>query len=231
MNARVDKGEHPNGCGHVSHAGPHAHHGAGVVVGLQGGAKSALGQNDEGIEDLIELAEVEDPAVESQALIPQPASVDTARQSFPLVLLLEVRGRIAESTGAVELAEAVHSSGQAIGAAGAHNRPPQSAKHAHKGPCRVNSEENVVQHDKEAEWRGFADSPRFLAGRLVVLVQKLRGDSVRCGDRDGDLGVQCRPENAIRDGKGIVEVWRRNRLWFRRRRKVEEKRRRRLEED
>ncbi len=42
----------------------YAHHGAGVVVRLQRRAELALGEDDERVEHLVELAEVEDPAVE-----------------------------------------------------------------------------------------------------------------------------------------------------------------------
>lgn len=75
MDERVEKDKDPNGGGHVAHASPHAHHGSGVMVGLQCGAEFALGENDQGVEDLIKLAQVEDPAIVCEALVPKTASL------------------------------------------------------------------------------------------------------------------------------------------------------------
>lgn len=229
MDTRVDKGEHPDGCRHVAHTGPHAHHGAGVVVRLQGRAELALGQDDKGVEDLVELAQVEDPAVKGQALVPQSADVHAAGRGLPSIVLLNVGGGVAKTGGTVELAEAVNGAGQAIGTAGADDRPPQSSQHANKGPCRVDGQEDIVENDKQAEGRSLADGPGLLAGRGVVLVQQLGRDGVGGGNGDGDLGVQCGREDVIGDGKGEVKVRRRDGLRFRGRREVEEGRGRRLE--
>lgn len=82
MDSRVDKDEHPDRGGHVAHASPHAHHGAGMVVGLERGAHLALCQDDEGIKDLVEFAQIKDPAVKGQALVPDAAQIRPARGSI-----------------------------------------------------------------------------------------------------------------------------------------------------
>lgn len=58
VNKGADKDKHPDGRRHVAHPGPHAHHGAGMVVCLQGRAEPALGEDDEGVEHLVEFTEV-----------------------------------------------------------------------------------------------------------------------------------------------------------------------------
>lgn len=70
MDTRVDKDEHPDGRRHVAHTSPHTHHSTGMVVRLERGTHFPLGEDDEGVENLVELAEVEDPAVEGQAFVP-----------------------------------------------------------------------------------------------------------------------------------------------------------------
>lgn len=82
MNSRIDKNKHPNGRRHVAHASPHAHHGTGVVVGLERGAQLALGQDNKSIENLVKLAEIEDPSVEGQTLVPDAAHIGTTGSSI-----------------------------------------------------------------------------------------------------------------------------------------------------
>lgn len=75
MDKGVEEAEDPDGAGHVPHTSPHAHHGASMVVSLQSRAVLALGQDNEGIQDLVELAQVEDPTVEVEALAPHAAGL------------------------------------------------------------------------------------------------------------------------------------------------------------
>lgn len=75
MNEAVNEDEHPDRRAHVANASPHAQHGAGMVVGLQGRAPLAFGDNDESIQNLVELAEIENPTPESQSFIPQPTNI------------------------------------------------------------------------------------------------------------------------------------------------------------
>ena len=75
MDAGVEKGKHPDWRGHVADAGPHAHHGTRVVIGLQSGTALSLGQDDGRVKDLVELGQIEPPAPEGEALVPQATNV------------------------------------------------------------------------------------------------------------------------------------------------------------
>lgn len=75
VDSRVDQGKHPNGRRHEAHAGPHGQHSAGMVVLLERSAALALGQNDGRVKDLVELGEVEPPAPESKAFVPDSAHI------------------------------------------------------------------------------------------------------------------------------------------------------------
>jgi len=75
VNARVDKSKHPDRRGHEAHTSPHRQHSAGMVVFLECGASLALCENDGRVKDFVELGEVEPPAPESQALVPDSADI------------------------------------------------------------------------------------------------------------------------------------------------------------
>lgn len=75
MDARIDEDEHPDRRAHESDAGPHTQHRSRMVVGLEGRRSLALGQNDQRVDDFVELADVEDPAPESQPFVPQSANI------------------------------------------------------------------------------------------------------------------------------------------------------------
>ena len=72
---RIDKDEHPNWWRHVTNPGPHAQHSASMMERLEYRAFLAFGEDDCGIEHLVEFRKVEKPSVESEALIPDPAHV------------------------------------------------------------------------------------------------------------------------------------------------------------
>lgn len=209
MDERVDEDEDPDGSRHVAHAGPHAHHGAGMVVGLEGGAELPLGEDDEGIQDLVELAEVEDPAVKGEALVPEPAvdlpagcSVAIQKRGTakarPLAEGVAVDGGVSEAGRAVHLAEAVGRGGQSVGARGADDGAPHASEHAPEGPGGVDGEEEVVHYDEDAERLGLADGPGPLAVGGIVAVEQRDSDGVQGGDGDRDLGVEH---------SGIDVVW------------------------
>lgn len=112
MDKGVEEAEDPDGAGHVAHTSPHAHHGSGVVVGLQSRAVLALGQDDEGVENLVELAQVEDPAVEVEALGPQAAGLKGVGHTIAGSHISSgaLRGGIPSSSGVV----VVHGVAQAL---------------------------------------------------------------------------------------------------------------------
>ena len=115
MNGRVDQAEDPDRRCHVTDTGPHAHHRAGVVIGLQGGALLALGQNDHRINNLVKLGQVEEPAEVSKTLVPKATNISRVGHAVcqvvsrvgdrPLVGDRAVGSGIAVTAGTIDLAE------------------------------------------------------------------------------------------------------------------------------
>lgn len=201
MDSGVDEDKHPNGRRHVAHTGPHAHHGTGVVVGLESGAQLALGQDDESVENLVELAEVEDPSVESQALVPDAAHVgtagssitcqgDVARVGSPASFFRAVEDGIAEACGAMETGHAVDETIDALGRSRIDHTTVHDADHTVKRPCRVYSQEDIMCHDEGVEETGFADGPWLLAIGGVVDIQELSSDGIDGSNCQWDFGVE-----------------------------------------
>ena len=201
MDTRVDKGKHPDRGRHVAHTSPHAHHGTGVVVGLEGGAKLALGKNNESVEDLVELAQVENPAVESKTLVPETARLEAAgltiggelsigRVGLPRLSIIVEEDRVAETSRTVQTAGRVDETGETLRSQRADHAAAQSTEHANEGPCRVDGKEDVVKDDEKLEEASLADGPGLLAGRLIVGIEGLGAHGVESGDGDRDFGVK-----------------------------------------
>lgn len=53
-----------------------------MVISLQSRASLPLGQDNDSIQDLVELAQVKEPAVESKTLIPQSSNIRSVRCSI-----------------------------------------------------------------------------------------------------------------------------------------------------
>lgn len=234
MDKGVEEDKHPDGCRHVADASPHGHHGTGVVVGLKGRAELALGEDDEGVDDLVELAKVEDPTVEGKALVPEAARDVAARYTagiekrgargrVPEAGGLVVRDIVAEASSAMELAERVHGASPAVGAGRADDTAAEDLEGTVPGPGRVDGEEDVVGDDKGAEGAGLADGPGPLVGRLVVEVESLGRDGIDGGDGQRHLGVKGGCEPGIGDGKWDVVARRRDGHGVGRRRQLEER--------
>lgn len=68
--------------------------------------------------------------------------------------------------------------------------PLHDAHHAPEGPSRVDSEEDVVQHNKGEERASLADAPWLLVAGLVVLVEQLGRDGIDGSDGQWDSGIQ-----------------------------------------
>jgi hypothetical protein len=75
MDEAVHEDEHPDRRAHVSNTCPHAEHGSGMVICLQGRASFSLCQDNEGIENLIELAQVKKPSIKGQSFKPESTKV------------------------------------------------------------------------------------------------------------------------------------------------------------
>lgn len=183
-----------------------------MVVGLEGRAELALGEDDEGVDDLVELAEVEDPAVKGKTLVPEAAGVELAGSAVrgkngvggvrdPAVGGLVEESSITETGGAIETANGLDEAREAGGTHGVHHGAAQSTEHAVESPCRVDSEEDVVGNDEPLEGSSLADGPGLLARRDVVLVEELGRDGV--GDSDGD--GHGRVEHGLVDIVGNVD--------------------------
>lgn len=126
VNTRVDLNEHPDRWGHVAHASPHGKHSTGVVVLLEGRATLSLDQNNDGVEDLVELGEVEPPAPESKTLIPHPANIcgiwETIRTNMnvgvpasPSVRVRVVCNCVTQTSGSLDLAERIDGANKGVG--------------------------------------------------------------------------------------------------------------------
>ena len=75
MNEGVHKHEHPDWRAHVPNASPHTQHSTRMVVRLQSCAPLALGDDYQGVDNLVKLADVEHPTPECKAFVPQSAHI------------------------------------------------------------------------------------------------------------------------------------------------------------
>lgn len=120
----------------------------------------ALGENDERIRDLVQLAQVEQPPVVAEAFV------------------LDMSGAVTANA-----AEAGDGGGDTAGV----KRVDETAAHGdaepEERPCRVRGEEDVVQKDAEAEGRLMGDSPWPVPAGAIAAVQRRNG-----GDIDGGSG-------------------------------------------
>jgi len=71
VNERVENNKDPDGGGLVVDAGPHGDHGAGMVVGLEEGRATALDDDNNGVNDLVEFGEVKDVAPVTERAVPE----------------------------------------------------------------------------------------------------------------------------------------------------------------
>lgn len=70
MDEAVDKDKHPDRWTHVTNSSPHAKHRSTVVVCLQSLTPPTLGNDDSGVQDLIEFADVEHPSPKCKPFVP-----------------------------------------------------------------------------------------------------------------------------------------------------------------
>lgn len=209
----VEEHEDPNRNRHVTHTSPHAHHGTSVVISLEGRAELALGEDDERVKDLVELAEVEQPAVESKTLVPHATGSITAGLSagdhdavsgegLPGASGLVPEDSVTGTTFAVDLAHGVEKARDASRAQRADNSAAESVEHAPPGPCGVDGEEDVVGDHEPLEGKGLADAPGLLARGLVVGIEELGRDGIDGGDGERDLGVEDGLVDVVGDLEG-----------------------------
>ena len=201
MDGRVDPHKHPDWRGHVPDTGPHAQHSAGVVVRLQRCAPLALGHNDERVKDFIELAEVKEPSPEGKTFVPHPAHIGGIGGAFGQqvddgVLDLPSRARgiegdgISETARAVDLAQRVGHTGQAVGIVKAGPDAVHCPGHGDEGHARVDGQEDVVDNDKSLEGAGFRYPPWLIYVTPVVGIDQGDRDHIDATNNQGDLDVQ-----------------------------------------
>ena len=216
MDARVYQCEHPDRGRHVSNTRPHAQHGAGMMIGLEGTTPLSLGDNDGSVEDLVKLAEIEDPAPESESLVPDTANIRWIRLAIrikidqpvlrlPMALVGIPGHSIAQAARTMHFAERINSSSNSIGLSIVRDGVFESANHGHTGHGRVYGEKDVVEDDEGAESARLADSPGLVAMTAVILVEEDNGGRVDGGNGQRDLEGERAGEDIGRDREGCLE--------------------------
>jgi len=152
-----------------------------MVVSLQSRAPLPLGRDDKGVQELVELAEIEQPAPEGETLVPHAANIGGVRSSVwqqvdDGVLDLPGSGGRVEGDGVTQtartvyLAERVGHTGQSVGVVEAGPDTIRSPRQGSKGDGRVEGQEDVVQHDKDLEGASLCNPPRFVSIANIVRV-------------------------------------------------------------
>lgn len=187
-----------------------------MVVLLERGASLALCENNGRVEHFVELGEVEPPAPESQALVPDAANVQRVGeaigsqghvlvQAAPRVVVVAVPNRIAKSTRTVDLAEGVNGADKGVGLGVVGHGALHAADHGDKGHGRVDGEKDVVEDDKGEEGTRFGDLPGLVAMLAVVPVDVGDGDKVDRGNRQGHLVGEGALVDVLGDGEWVGE--------------------------
>lgn len=213
MNEAVDEHEHPNRRAHVADAGPHAKHGAGVMVCLQGRTPLAFGQDDGGVNDLVELAHVEEPSPESQTFVPQSAHICRVRVTIvphldQRVLDLEdvgcgvVGGGIAQAPGSVHLAQRIGDTSSSCIVVQAGPDVHNSSCHGSKGDEGVDGQHNIVSHDKVTEGFLVGDIPWLVRPSFVETVEVEDDEDIGGAEENRDLPAQGVEEEGLVDADG-----------------------------
>lgn len=195
-----------------------------MVVSLQSSASLALCDNDEGIENLVELAQIEQPAPESQSLVPQSAHIGRIwgtlwQQIDESVLGLPHCGRrvvcdcIAETAWTLHLAKRVCNACQSVGVIKARPHAIGGSCHSGESQARVDRQEDVMEDDKDLECARSCDPPRLVSMSLVVRIDQSDGDDVCAADVEWNTDVECAVVYVVRDGKRRLEAVLITRWW------------------
>jgi len=209
MDTRVDQTEDPDGRRHETDTSPHAQHSTGMVIGLESAAALPLGEDDERVENLVKLGEVEDPAPEGEALVPEATDIGRVRQTVrpqantlvvrvPDVIGGKVRHSIPEASGTMHLAQRIHGPDQRILLAVVRNCSLQRLEHGHACYRRIHRQEHIVQDDKGEEGSALADAPRLVSMLSVVRIDQRDRDGVDSCNGRRYHGVEGSLEDAGR---------------------------------
>lgn len=179
VNTRVQEAEEPDSWSHIAHTSPHAHHRTSMVISLQSRRSLSLGQDNNGINNLVKLGKVKEPSIESKTLIPKTS---TSRQSSardislassggnPLLSSRIICDGVAKSRWSVELAKRVNHPNDSLRSRWRWDSSLKPLPHAYESPSRVHGEENVVQDHDPVEGAGLGDGPWLVAARGVDFV-------------------------------------------------------------
>jgi len=213
MNCAVDENKHPDWRAHVSDAGPHAQHGACMVVRLQGRTTLALREDDQGVEDLVELADIEHPAPEGQPLIPQATNIGRigiaiiSHLNQSVLCLPDVDGRVirrsvAKPSWTMDLAESVCHTCQTVRIIpDARPGMRNGSAHGSEGREGVGSQQDVVQHHEPLKWLLLGDPPWLVIPASVVRVEREDGDDVDGGEGEGNPWLERGVEEVLLDAE------------------------------
>ena len=208
----VDEDKHPDRRAHVTHTSPHAQHSACVVVCLQSRAALTLCDNDKGVQDLVELAEVEDPTPEGQSLVPQSSNISRVRVAVRahvderVLGLPDVDGSVVgcgvtETSRSVDLAHGVGDARKAIGVVEAGPGVSESSEHGDEGSEAVNRECDIVEDNEGLEEGLTGNPPRLVVTLAVHGVKGKDGEDVGGGEEEWHLWAHREVEQPWRDAE------------------------------
>jgi hypothetical protein len=183
-----------------------------VVVGLQSRAALAFCDNDEGVQDLVELAEVEDPTPEGQSLVPQSSNVSRVRVTVRahvderVLGLPNVDGRVVgcgvtKTSGSVDLAHGIGDTCKAIGVVEARPCVSEGSEHGDEGSEAVDRECDIVEDDERLEERLAGDPPRLVVTLAVHGVEGEDGEDVGDSEEEWHLWAHREVEQPWRDAE------------------------------
>lgn len=208
----VDEDKHPDRRAHIAHTSPHAQHGACVVVRLQSRAALALCDNDEGVQDLVELAEVEDPTPEGQSLVPQSSNISRVRVAVRahvderVLGLPDVDGGVVgrcvtKTSRSVDLAHRIGNTCEAIGVIKPGPGVSEGSEHGDEGSEAVDRECDIVEDNEGLEERLASDPPRLVVTLAVHGVETEDGDDVGGREEEWHLWAHREVEQPWRDAE------------------------------
>lgn len=153
------------------------------MVRLQRGAALALRDDNGGIQNLVELGEVEEPAPERETLVPKPTNVRRIRSAelaemdelvlgSPRIGSRVVVCRVTKPSRPMHLAERVDYVYYAVRVVSAGEGVFHGPDHGDKRDCRVQGEEDIVEDDERVERTRLADGPWLVAAPAIVRVEE-----------------------------------------------------------
>jgi hypothetical protein len=157
----------------IPDSSPHADHGTRVVVGLKKRALLSLQQDNGGVDNLVELGEVEPPSVPSERILPKTLNLNTRGDESSIH-----HGSVAHKDSPGLLTDLAQASDRVLERA-LVERVVHSPHHSDKGPSRVDCEEDIVKNDEDLEDAGVGNAVRLSVGAVV---EEVRGNGVDGGN-------------------------------------------------